>query len=46
VNPVTTEHSDNIMKNSILANLYRFAGAATVALGVAAVVKPASGRLW
>ena len=36
----------NTMKNSILANLYRLAGAATVALGIAAVVKPASGRLW
>ncbi len=34
------------MKNTILANIYRLAGAATVALGVAAVIKPASGRLW
>ena len=34
------------MKNAILANIYRFAGAATVALGVVAVIKPASGRLW
>ena len=34
------------MKNKILANIYRFAGAATVALGLGAVLMPRSGRLW
>ncbi|CAB4767597.1 unannotated protein [freshwater metagenome] len=34
------------MKNKILTNIYRFAGAATVALGIASVLMPRSGRLW
>lgn len=34
------------MKKRILANLYRYAGAATVALGIAAVVQGRNGRLW
>jgi len=37
---------DNTMKNKILANIYRFAGASTMALGIVAALRPRSGRLW